>query len=454
MAVLVGAISYLRVRRFLAGTYDLGFYAQALVGIRNGTWFNTVAGFGVFSDHVSPLLVPLAFATPSRWTAESLVLLQSAVAAIGVFPAYAIGHRIGGRRLAVLTTAGYVSSAVVWHALLYDFHPVTLALPLGLWVVLELVRADQGRPWIPVLAMPLIREDVSLLYGLVVLIWGIRNRRRNSTLTGAAVAAIGLIYMAIMRSQEGVGSHLGAFGLGDPSDILGRPFRADSLVALSATFVPFLVVPVVKGWRLSWPGLALIAASVFSARPHHSSLYFQYLAQSVPFLIGGAAIGFSSGFWNTRIRLAMAATSAFLLILGPFIYLGYGPPDRYASTVLSSSDREQVRDLVAQIRPGASVSAGEMLTASVVSGPVFPFPGPMICGNSLLFYTPTTASVEYLLFEDAPSTLGRDWVQDLEDWGFVRRDRIVDVELWELERDLVPRGDCPSWDEQKEAARA
>ena len=450
LSLALGFLSVMRVNNLLAWAYDLGFYIQDLFAIRSGIWRNTIFGFGVFSDHVSPVLVPLAYLTPSTRPGVFLVLIQAVAVALALVPLYRLGYLVGGRLGAILAAVWYATSAAVWHAALFDFHPVTLALPFGAWILLEIERGEAGRPWLPLMAIPLIREDVAILYGVVVLLAGSRRHLRSWILSGGAAVLIGIGYFLIMRSQPGIGNHIWYRYGGDASDWLRRVVRPDALVSLAAVLVPLLVVPALKGWRKSWPGLLLLLSFVFSGWDQQTSLYYQYFAQAVPFLITGSIQLILRG-GNRRIRLSLVASTLILLLLGPLVYLGFGLPDRFATEIFASGDRRAVSELIDRIPPTASVSATELLTAPVAwRSEIHPFPGPMVCGNSLGYYTPMTRASDFVLFEPGKAPVGPDWSEILPQWGYGLVSIGGGAELWRLENQEFVSSRCPTWEEQKE----
>jgi uncharacterized membrane protein len=448
-----GSLAILRVRHLLAGSFDLGFYIQALYAIRSGTWVNSLFGFGVFSDHVSPVLLPLALLTPSEFPGEFLVLAQAVAVGLGVIPIGKLGQVLGGRRGTQLARFWYAASAAVWYALMFDFHPVTLSLPFGAWVLLELEKGANGRPWLPLMAMPLLREDIALLYGLVVLVAGIRSRRRSWSLVGAGAMTIGAIYFLVMRLQPGLGNHFWYRYRGDISEIPGRLLRPDVLVSLAAVLVPLLVVPPLRGWRRSWPGLLLLASFVLAAVPQQASLYYQYFGQAVPFLIAGA-LPVVSKQSAARIRLSVTASLAIFVLLGPVVYLGYGPPDRFASVIVAADERSEAREILSAVTPDQSVSATDFLAPAVAwRKDVHPFPGPMICGNSIGYHTPSTRTTDFVLYEPETALAGADWERFLNEWGYVRIRESRGIELWKLDHVSFEGQPCPSWEDQREAVR-
>lgn len=454
MAIIGAVLSFLRVRHLLAWSLDLGFYVQDLYAIRSGLSANTIHGFGVFSDHVSPILIPLAWLVPSAAPGETLVILQALAVGLATVPMTLLGQKVAGRRGAVLACLWYVGSAAVWHALMFDFHPVTLALPFGAWILLELARGAEGRPWLPLLAMPLIREDVAILYGLVVLIAGVRSRRKALSIAGSLSVAVGAAYLVLMRTQPGIGNHVWyRFRAGSLSEILLRPLRVDVLIGLVAVLLPLLVLPAVRGWKQSWPGLLLLASFVFSSWSAQTSLYYQYYAQAVPFLIAGAAPSFNLPSWVKRQRLSILATILIFAVLGPMFFIGFGLPDRYASVIYQDRDRASARSMLASIPDDASVSATELVGPPLAwRSHIHPFPGPIMCGNSLGYHVASTTAVQYVVIEPTTAPEGMDWEIALAEWGYARLDERAGIQLWRLTDDRVPRDVCPTWEQQKIAA--
>jgi hypothetical protein len=304
--------------------------------------------------------------------------------------------------------------------------------------------------------MPFLREDVAILYGVVVLVAGIARKQRTWLWSGAVVTTIGVIYMLIMRAQPGIGSHIvPRYQAESLSEVLMRPLRVDVLVGLGAVLLPQLVLPPLIGWKRSWPGLLLLASFAFTSWPAQASLYYQYYAQAVPFLIAGAVGSFSLPRWRNRMHLSLFTAALTAALLGPFFYFGFGLPDRFASVILSSSARSEARSMISLIPPEATVSATEMVAPALAwREEIHPFPGPMICGNSLGYFTASTRGTDYVVYEASTAPSGPEWKRVLTDWGYTRAAEAAGIELWRQVSDDVPKGDCPSWEQQKAATSA
>jgi hypothetical protein len=199
--------------------------------------------------------------------------------------------------------------------------------------------------------------------------------------------------------------------------------------------------------------LALLASLVLASWEQQASLYYQYFAQAIPFLIAGSVAYFKT-HEESKARLSMVATALVFVLLGPVFYLGFGLPDRFASVIATSGHRSQAREMLASLPPNATVSATEMVSAAVAwRAEIHPFPGPMVCGNSLGYYTSQTKVADYVVYEPDTAPAGPDWMRVLPMWGYVRVDESAGIQLWKLVSDQHVAERCPSWEEQKAASR-
>jgi hypothetical protein len=249
-----------------------------------------------------------------------------------------------------------------------------------------------------------------------------------------------------------LGDHFWYRYAGDLAEIAIRPFRPDALVSLSAVLIPLMLLPPFRGWRSSWPGLLLLVSYIFASWLPQASLYYQYFAQTVPFLIAGA-IPFVANGSAQRLRLSALATVAIFALLGPLIYIGYGLPDRFAAVVLGRDERAMARPMIQALASDETISATELIVPAVAwRADVHPFPGPMVCGNSVGYHTPSTRAADYVLFEPTDAPQGPDWNALLTSWGYELVEESQGIELWEHSSGTFDEKECPSWEEQKRAA--
>jgi uncharacterized membrane protein len=189
--------SLIRLRRFLASTFDLVIFDQGIrgyahfhapVSIARGVSDGQGTHFMLLADHWSPILALLA---PLYWIHDrpaTLLVAQGVLFALAIPPLWAYTRRRLGPGAAYLVCVAYALSLPVMAAVIFDFHEVAF-VPVLTAVMVE--RFDAGKRWHGVLAaavLLLVKEDMGLLvagFGCYLLL----TRRRW---TGLAFVAGGL----------------------------------------------------------------------------------------------------------------------------------------------------------------------------------------------------------------------------------------------------------------------
>ncbi len=192
----------------------------------------------------------------------------------------------------------YGLSAAVWHAVAFDFHPVTLGVPLLLWLI---DVADDGRRRVLAvvlgLALALMREDLAVLAGVVLFQAAFLRGRRRDAIWSVLPVSVGVGYIAWATFASGMGGYnlwarfSGSGGGSVLDSITGAAtnlLRPDPIISFSAVLLPVLVVPAIAGWKRSWPGLAMMLLNGVASYSQQGSLYFQYFGPVVPFVLWGA----------------------------------------------------------------------------------------------------------------------------------------------------------------------
>jgi uncharacterized membrane protein len=146
--------------------FDLGSMDQAIWNTLHGRPFRATVQPDVeirLVGHVEPILLPISLLYIIYSDPRSLLVLQSAIVALGALPAYWLARDLLGRPwLALAFPAAYLLYPPLQAANSFDFHPVTLAAPFLLFALNGL----HGRRWVTfavfaVLAMS-CREDIPL----------------------------------------------------------------------------------------------------------------------------------------------------------------------------------------------------------------------------------------------------------------------------------------------------
>lgn len=314
--VFAVAFSLWSVRRydeFFAARFDLGNMTQAVWSAAQGDLFmSTGLGGEQFSRlgaHVEPIL--FAFAPLWRvWPSPTmLVVVQAIVVATAAVPAYLLArHWLGDRVLSVAFAAVVLLHPATQWATLFDFHPVTLAVPLLLWAVWA---AATGRDLLLAITLVLAlatKEHVGLAVG-VFGVWVALSlgRRRAGALIGIggllwSVLAIGVI---APHYRGGATNALVSDRYGDLGDSPGavlrtlvtRPWEALEIAASPdrAWYLLALLLPVL-GLSVFAPLLAAAAlpdllVNLLSSRPEQHAIEYHYGAVIVPFLVAAAIRG-------------------------------------------------------------------------------------------------------------------------------------------------------------------
>lgn len=151
------------------------------------------------SAHFDPLLVilsPLYLIYPR---AEFILVLQSVWLGSSIVPMYLIGRGAGlGRAASLVLAFCFLLHPALHGANLYEFHSLTLANPVLLWVV-HLLDRGRLRWYYPALAVCLlIREDMSLLVVFIAISAMLRYegpRRRAAVMT----LLVALVYFVVVK---------------------------------------------------------------------------------------------------------------------------------------------------------------------------------------------------------------------------------------------------------------
>ncbi|MEQ8833273.1 MAG: DUF2079 domain-containing protein [Miltoncostaeaceae bacterium] len=315
-------LAMLRHRAFSTGRFDLGNMVQAVWSAANGGLFSTteVSGeqFSRLGAHVDPILAlfaPLWWLWPSP---DMLLVVQAAAVASGAVPAYLLGRRwLGDPRLAAAAGLAYLLYPTLQHAVLFDFHPVTLAAPLLMWA-LWAAEAERRVPLaLAAGAAVLCQEQVGLVVAFLAL-WTWRRHpamRRTALALGAASLTWVVLCMQVivpafglegespfLTRYSGLGSNPAAILWNLVSDPVGS---AELLVTPNRLLYLFTLLWPLAFLPLLAPGLALVAAPQFAinlmagaglddgiagANPIHT-IEYHYAVVIAPFMVGAAILG-------------------------------------------------------------------------------------------------------------------------------------------------------------------
>lgn len=374
-ATAFALLSLQRHRGFFTARFDLGNMTQAVwSGAHGGLLVSSEASgeqLSRLAGHVDPIL--FVFAPLWRvWPSSQMLLVAQAVAvATSAVPAYLLARRwIGTPSVAVAFAAVVLLAPATQWAVLFDFHPVTLAIPLLLWAVWAAVAQRN-----PVLIIALVlacatKEQV----GLAVMMLGVwmtlaLGRRR----AGPVVAVCGLLWSAVAigiiipHFRSGRGHALADDRYGQIGETLRHILSQERIVFVLALLLPLLLLSLLSP-LLAACALPDLALNLLSARHEQYAIEYHYGAVIVPFLVAAAIRGFARlrdrqpalGAPGVAVPALLAGVVLGSWLLGPLPFWRHVPGGSRvrAEQFTLPANVVALREAVAMIPPDAVVSAG------------------------------------------------------------------------------------------------
>lgn len=387
-AAAYSAVSLYRFDHFGANGFDLGIQDQTVWGYsRLEIIPNTVLGVtDLLGDHFNPILMTLA---PFRllWDSAGVLLVaQATLLAVAGIPIYLWAAQRLGHVSALAFQGSYLVFWGVLAGIAFDFHHVVFAVPAISTALYATLNRKNRLLWAMAAVAMLTREDDALtLAALGVYIVVVQRR----WLLGAAMAGLNAAWLvalleAVMPALGGAPyqhwtyTALGTGPLGAFAFLIEHPIKSLQL----------LVTPVEKlrvgaGTLASWAFVPLLSPILIVAVPSFLerfwssssdlwSFHFQYSMLPAPILtfaaMDGAArmgrmpLGRAARTLVTAIPLIALLASAVLsgFIVRPLAELG---------SYVSDSRASEIRQCLAVIPAGASVSATDALVPHLTSRP-------------------------------------------------------------------------------------
>lgn len=379
-------LGVLRHHALITNIFDLGIFENILWHSAHGDLLGTtIFPSGTFnSEHFAPFLLILAPLYALIPRAETLIVAQALWLCSATIPLWRwTTHHHTSPGLAAALCLAYLLSPFLHANALWDFHDLSLGVPLVLWA-LWAQAADRPRVfWACALALLLVREEmalVALLLGLYTLLAG--QPRRGVGLILASLLGFTLV-ATVLAPHAGLGAYpqslhgnldsgagysdLSAVILGDPLFLLFELLRAHKFGLLLALLTPLVLLPALGGriLLLVLPGAAILALSANKAVANPS---FHYTSFFLPIVFAAAPLGLLRlERWLAR-PLAREAAAAILVAALAFNHAfgALGPSTSFRagfSTVpwsLTPAERERhawLRQLAATLPPDACVAA-------------------------------------------------------------------------------------------------
>jgi uncharacterized membrane protein len=400
--VLFSFITVTRHLTFRTHALDLGYYVQLAWNLARGAGaYVSLPEMHAWGDHFSPIMylfVPAFWLVPG---APVLLVAQSAALALGAVAVFGIAaRRLGDERPASVFAILYLVHPSLHSINVRDFHSAALAIPL---LLAAIYFAEAVRPWlfaVSVLLTLATREDAAIpVVGLGL--WLAVSKRRP--LWGAVTAA-GAVALLVADTRWLIPyfrgtpyPHLGRYAyLGSSvteivAAVLLHPFRvlaglvtAKRLVYLGALFAPLAFLPLLAPGVLlgSVPGFM---ENLLGQDPILFDHRTQYQSFVLPFLFAAAIAGYDRlslrrpGPWPKGV-LVVAMIASLVLSSRAINNLS-------TARFWPKPEHRQAQEVIAQVPPGAAVSAQDRYVAHLSLRPlVFVFPEGLEKADHLLLF--------------------------------------------------------------------
>ncbi len=330
-AVFFSYFTILKHDAFQTSAYDLGIYMQSLWNTLNGNglFYTTLWEGSRFAAHFEPILffiLPIYAAFPK---AETLLILQSVILALGALPVYWLARDELGKRAGVVFAAAYLLYPALHGVNSFDFHGSALAIPILLFCFYAFKK---GRyllcVFLAILAM-MCKENVSLVIFTMGLYW-LWEARRKSTLHlenkwlprepevrySLLLTCMGLVWFVLAVfviipafSPSGEFAFMGKYSLS--LDILFFN-EGTKLLYLVSFLAPLLFASLLH--PVSLIGLPILAQNMFTDYKYMYSIYNQHPSLLIPWVFIAGIYG-TKWLISIRTKVEQSVLKKFLLLI-------------------------------------------------------------------------------------------------------------------------------------------
>jgi uncharacterized membrane protein len=380
---------------YLAPRYDLGNMVQAVWSTSHGRFLYMSGWSGGDVSRLSFHLDPfLAFLVPLWWIwANPVVLIAAQALAVvsGVLPVYWLARKhVADHRLAVAFGIAYLlyPSTQFNTFTPIGIHAVSFAVPLILYAIWFL---DEERlVWFALFGLlaATTKEEIAAAVGGLGIWYAVRRGRRLAGMSifvtgyGLALANFLLVIphfasngqLSFTQRYANVGSTPGGMlrtAVHNPTAFIDQMTTVHKLVFVILLFVPFLGLWIFEPIMLvgALPDLAI---NLLSAKPAQTTVFYQYTAGIIPFVVAASILG------SARLRRGRRAPA--LLVVAASCFALVSPLDYTSVSIHERSSKETVaiREALKLIPPDVPVSASQTLGAYVStrrSVALFPYVG-------------------------------------------------------------------------------
>jgi uncharacterized membrane protein len=380
-ALLFSAAAAVSYFAFIQKRFDLGNMTQAVWATAHGhpLRVTTEAGTEIsrLGGHVDPFLVLLV---PFWWLWSSplmLLVVQAIAVSAGSIPVYWLARKhLRSSRLA----ASYSVAYLLYPATQFNtftpvgMHPVSFAIPLILFAIWFLDEERLILFAVFALVAASTKEEIPAAIGCLGIWFAVRKGR---VLLGASIFAVGFgvtvanILVVIPHfAQGGVSPFAGRYEDvgGTPGGMLHTALTdpiafVDAIVTWhKLLFVVLLLLPFLGLWLFE--PLILIGAvpdlviNLLSSKPEQTTIFYQYTAGIVPFVIAASVLGTARLKRDPRrISRCVLVIVACTAIVSPLFYSAYN----LELARPSNPTHAAIRHALSLVPPGVPISASQTL---------------------------------------------------------------------------------------------
>lgn len=357
---------------------DLAIYTQAVWSLAHGHGFaSAIQGGSYLADHFEPvlfLLVPIyrLFSSPL-----TLLITQTICLSIAVFQLLNVAQERLRGRWRIVGILLVLLNPFLWNIATYEFHGLTLAVPLIIGTILAYERKHYRRWMFLLVLLTFWREDLPLLVAGWAVLAGVDRRARAWVLPPLIIATLGLVVDHTIIAKAGASHYKFLIfyqALGSNwFELLTSPFR-HPVIFFVTVFHPNNwgtaagILGSVGGLCLLRPRwfipLSLVGAQMLllHADPR-SMLRLHYLATITPFVLIAALRGLEDAparLARLARRWKLVPPELYIVTAGSIFALTFaitGPAAWFTQRAEFSTPTSALHEAVALVRADESVIA-------------------------------------------------------------------------------------------------
>ena len=358
----------------------MGVFTQSLYTTLQGDLlYMTPCGMSQLGYHFQPilfLLVPIFWIAPYT---ETLLILQTLALGFAGYLIYRLAVIQGLSHKTALIVEGIFFLSPLLHGVnLFDFHPVALAIPTLLIMIIGLVQ----RRWV-IFAIGLVlslmtKEDVIMalaVFGVVMLVAEYyKNRTVDKAYLIIFASSIATYALAVVLTSviSGGDSPMLAYGNlrytymdGNPIHIIqgaiSAALRWDSIFLFLCYFWPLAFLPLLSPLWIA-PVLFILGKDMAATEGAQKTLH-QYPAAAIPFLFAALILvlrqdSFKEAFATIPQKMTkLLPIAAILMLLGFNFLINLHPSSAFRDVSLLSHHDRAIDSIIELIPDDASVTA-------------------------------------------------------------------------------------------------